>query len=85
MLSSLFQPPWFCFRWNVQHAAVGQLDRLLGHEDRLARHVAAAGAGVDAPGRLVLAVDGERDRPGDALLARSCRRSSAPGRRSGLA
>ena len=43
-----------------QHRPVREGDRLLEHEDGLARHVAAAGAGVDAPGRVVLAVDGER-------------------------
>ena len=32
------------------HAA-GRFERLLEHEHRLARHVAAAGADVDAPGR----------------------------------
>src|SRR5262249_8309812 len=48
--------------------AVGVLDRLLGDEDRLARLVATAGAGVDAPGRPLLAVEGERHRAGHPTL-----------------
>ena len=48
----------------------GKRDRLLGDEDRLAVGVAAARAGVDAPGRVVLAVDGERDPARDPLAAR---------------
>src|SRR6185436_14123865 len=46
----------------------GEAHRLLGHEDRLARLVAAAGADVDAPGRVVLAVDRERDGAREPLL-----------------
>jgi len=48
--------------------AVGVFERLFQGEDGLPRLVAAAGAGVGPPRRLVLAVDGERDRAGDALL-----------------
>ena len=46
-------------------------------EHGFARLIAQARSGIDAPGRLVLAVDRELDRPGDALLVRSCRRTSA--------
>src|SRR5438874_9442627 len=49
-------------------AAIGQLDRLVGHEDGLAGLISPAGADIRAPGGLVLAVDGKFDRPGDALL-----------------
>ena len=41
-----------------QPHAAGSFERLLEHEHGLARHVAAAGADVDAPGRVVVAVDG---------------------------
>ena len=47
--------------------STGKLDRLREREDRLARLVSTPGADVDAPGRLVLAVDRECDRPGHAL------------------
>ena len=40
--------------------------------------VAPARADVDAPGGLVLAVDGEADRPGHPLACRCCRRRSLP-------
>ena len=43
-------------------------ERLLEYEHRLARHIAAAGADVDAPRRLVVAVDGKLDRSGHAPL-----------------
>ena len=51
-----------------QDRARGERQRLLGREHRLARHVAAAGAGVDAPGGLLLAIDGEGGGAGDPLL-----------------
>ena len=44
-----------------QDRAGGEGDLLLGDEDRLTVRVAAAGAGVDAPGGVLLAVDGEFD------------------------
>ena len=53
-----------------EHGAGGKRDVLLGDEDRLAIGVAAAGAGVDAPGGVVLAVDGELDPAGHPLAAR---------------
>ena len=45
-------------------------DRRLGHEHRLAGLVAQPRAHVDAPGRLVLSVDGEGDGPGHAPALR---------------
>ena len=50
------------------HAA-GRFERLVEREHRLARHVAAAGADVDAPGRQIVAVVREFDRPRHAPLA----------------
>ena len=50
--------------------AGGEGDVLLGDEDRLSVGVATAGAGVDAPGGVLLAVDGELDPAGDPLAAR---------------
>src|SRR5262249_10279738 len=51
-----------------QDRAAGEDDRPRGREDRLARLVATPRPDVDAPGRLVPAVEGERDRPGHAPL-----------------
>ena len=67
-LSSLFQPPCSLHQLERQRWSLGEIDRLVEDENRLARHVAAARADVDGPGRFVLAVDGERDRPGDSAL-----------------
>ena len=53
---------------EVQDAALGKVDRLLENEDGLPGRIAAAGAGVDAPRRVVLAVDRKAHRPRDALL-----------------
>ena len=42
--------------------------RLVGGEDGFALLIAAGRAGVDAPRGLVVAVDGELDRPGRAAF-----------------
>ncbi len=42
-----------------QHRAAGKGDRFLRDKDGLTRLVAAAGTDVDAPGRFVVAIDGE--------------------------
>src|SRR5262249_7129341 len=56
---------------EVQGQLTLRLDGPLGDEHRLPRHVPAPGASVDAPRRLALPIDGEGDRPGDALLVRA--------------
>ena len=53
---------------DVQPRATFITKRLLGDEDGVARLIAPARSLVDAPRGFILAVDGEVDRPGDALL-----------------
>src|SRR5262249_23573233 len=54
-----------------QHGAAGLGDIPRRGRDGLARLVAPAGPGVDAPGRLVPVVDGVLDRAGDAAALRA--------------
>ena len=51
---------------ELQHRAVGEGDVGGGDEDGLAILIAAARASIDAPGGVLLAIDGEFDRAGDA-------------------
>ena len=51
---------------ELQHCAVGEGDVGGGDEDGLAILIAAARASIDAPGGVLLAIDGEFDRAGDA-------------------
>ena len=54
---------------ECQHRAARLGDILSRVEDRFALLIAASRTGVDAPGGFGLAVNGEFDRAGDALLA----------------
>src|SRR5262249_21158566 len=51
-----------------QDRSTGMSDRHRCREDGLSWNVAPTRSHVDAPGRLILAVDGEADRPGHAFL-----------------
>jgi hypothetical protein len=54
---------------EIEDGAGLVLDRLFEIENRLARLIAQTRAGIDAPRRIVAAVDGVLDRPGDAAIA----------------
>ena len=45
-------------------------NRFIGQENRLARLIAPAGTDIDAPGRIVVAVDGKAHRTGHASSGR---------------
>src|SRR5262249_10888037 len=53
---------------EFQLRSARKLNRLFEHKYGLARHIAAAGADIDAPRGVVLAIDRVRDRPGHPLL-----------------
>ena len=55
---------------KVEHDAIGEAERLFRNEDGFARLVAPAGAGIDAPRRVVLAVNRKFNRAVDALFIR---------------
>src|SRR5579875_351076 len=53
------------YQMERQHGTFGETDRFVKHKDGFARHIAAAGADVNAPGCLVFAIDGVLNWAGD--------------------
>ena len=54
---------------EVEHDTIGERERFLGDKDRLARNVAAAGSGVDPPGRVAFSINRVFNRAVDAFVA----------------
>src|SRR5262249_5305767 len=65
-------PATMALRETEGHDGAAGLGEVLRRgEDRLARLSASAGAGIDAPGRFLLAIDGILDRARDATAFRA--------------